>query len=220
MDLSVKTREKFGKAVKVMRREGMIPAELYGRGLKNIHLAVPVKEFKKAYQEAGTNTVVNVVVGAEKHPALIHDVVRNYLTENIEHIDFYQVRMDEKIKAKIPLAFMGESAAVKEKAAILNKAMVEVEVEALPADLPHRISVDLSALDDLNKSVYVKDLTIPKGVKVLVDEGTVVVTATPPAKEEEKVVAEAPVDVTVVKVESEEKKVERAAEKAAKEEAK
>jgi large subunit ribosomal protein L25 len=223
MDLTATMREKFGKATKALRREGTIPAELYGRGLKNIHLVVPQKEFNKAYKEAGANTVVNLLVNKEKHPALIYDVNRDYLTDEVSHIDFYQVRMDEKIKAKIPLEFTGESAAVKEKAAILNKAMVEIEVEALPADLPHRISVDLSVLDDLNKSVYVKNLHIAKGVKVLVDQETVIVTATPPVKEEEKVVAEAPVDVTEVKVESEEKKVERAtekAEKAKKEEAK
>ena len=220
MDLQAKTREKFGKAVRALRREGSVPAELYGRGLTNLHLAVPIKDFKKVYKEAGANTVVSLVVGNDKHPALIHDVVRNYLTDDVDHVDFYQVRMDEKIKAKIPLEFLGEAPAVKEKAAILNKAMVEIEVEALPADLPHRISVDLSTLDDFNKSVYVKDLRVPKGVKILVDEGTVVITATPPMKEEEKVVVETPVDVTAVKVESEEKKVERAAEKAVKEETK
>lgn len=227
MDLQAKTREKFGKAVRALRREGAIPAELYGRGLTNLHLVVPTKEFKKVYKEAGTNTVVNLVVDADlpagrqgSHSALIHDVTRDYVTDDIEHVDFYQVRMDEKIKAKIPLEFMGEAPAVKEKAAILNKAMVEIEVEALPANLPHRISVDLSSLDDFNKSVYVKDLRVPKGVKILVDEGTVVVTATPPLKEEEKVVEAAPVDVSTVKVESEEKKVERAAEKATKEDAK
>ena len=115
MDLQAKTREKFGKAVRALRREGAIPAELYGRGLTNLHLVVPTKEFKKVYKEAGTNTVVNLVVDADlpagsqgSHSALIHDVTRDYVTDDIEHVDFYQVRMDEKIKAKIPLEFMGK----------------------------------------------------------------------------------------------------------------
>lgn len=213
MDLSATTREIFGKKVKTLRREGLIPAELYGRGVKNTHLSVPAKEFNKVFKEAGTNTVVHLAVGGKKHPALIYDVVRDYLTSDIAHIDFYEVRMNEAIKAKVPLEFMGEAPAVKEKGAVLNKAMSEIEVEALPGDLPHRFEVDLSVLNDLDKSIYVKDLAVPKGVKVLVDPETVVATATPPAAEE--VVEAAPADVTAVKVETEEKKAERTAEKAA-----
>ncbi len=230
MDLSVKTREIFGKAVKEMRRQGLIPAELYGHGIKNLHLAVPAKEFNKVFKEAGASTVVNLLIDPfdkhsgltlssvervekDKRPALIHEVTRNYLSDEIAHIDFYQVRMDEKIKAKVPLEFAGESAAVKGKGGILNKAMYEIEVEALPGDLPHRFEINLALLDDLNKSIYVKDIKVPKGVKILVGPETVIVTATPPLKEEEKPV-EAPVDVAAVKVETEEKKAERAAEKA------
>lgn len=211
MDLSATQREKFGKAVKTLRREGLIPAELYGHGVGNLHLSVPKKEFANVFKEAGSNTVVNLSVGGEKRPALIHDVDRDYLTDEITHIDFYQVRIDEKLKAKIPLEFIGESPAVKEKAGILNKAMIEVEVEALPADLPHRLSVDLSKLVDLNQSIYIRDIKIPRGVEILVGLETVVITATPPAVEEEKV--EAPVDVSAVKVETEEKKAERVVEK-------
>ncbi|MDO8536890.1 MAG: 50S ribosomal protein L25 [bacterium] len=218
MELIVKNREKFGKAVKTLRKQGLIPAELYGHGVKNLHLAVPVKDFHKVYKEAGANTVVNLVVdratpgGQERRPALIHEVVRDYITEEVSHVDFYEVRMDEEIRAKIPLEFINESAAVKEKGGILNKSMSEIEVEALPGDLPHGFKVDLTSLDDLNKSIYVKDVKVPKGVKVLVDLETVIVTVTPPMKEEEKVV-EVPVDVSAVKVETEEKKAERAAEK-------
>ncbi len=211
MDLSVQTRGKFGKAVKTLRREGLIPAELYGHGVKNMHLAVPAKDFLKVFKEAGTNTVVNLLVDKERRSALIYDVRRDYLSDDVVHIDFYQVRMDEKIKTKIPLEFLGESLAVKEKGGILNRAMLEVEVEALPADLPHRLSVELALLDDLNKSAYVKDIKVPGGVKILIDPETVIATVAPPVAEEENV--EAPVDVSAVKVETEEKKAEREAEK-------
>ncbi len=212
MDLLVQKREKFGKQVKVLRREGLIPAELYGHGLPNTHLTVPAKDFGKAFKEAGTNTVITLVVDKEKKPALIYDVVHNALTGEVAHVDFYQVRMDEKIKAKVPLAFVGESAAVKEKGAILNKSMSEIEVEALPRDLPHSFVVNLSLLDDIGKSVYVRDLATPKGVELLIDENTAIATAKPPApKEEEKPVEEAVPDVSAVKVETEEKKAERVA---------
>ncbi|MGC9968558.1 MAG: 50S ribosomal protein L25 [Minisyncoccia bacterium] len=214
MDLAVQKREKFGRQTKALRAEGLIPAELYGHGLANIHLSVPVKDFTKVFKEAGMNTVVTLLVEKDKRPALIYEVMHDAITGEVAHVDFYQVRMDEKIKAKVPLEFTGEAPAVKEKGAILNKSMSEVEVEALPQDLPHKLLVDLAALDDVNKSIYVRDLVVPKGVEVLIEENTAVATATPPApKEEEKVVEEPVVDVSAVKVEGEEKKAERAAEK-------
>ena len=214
MDLSVKTRTKLGKGVKALRKEGFIPAELYGHGLTNVHLSVPAKDFSKVFKAAGTSTIVTLNLETEKKPAIIHDVVRDAVSNDIAHIDFYQVRMDEKITAKVPIEFIGIAPAIKEKAAVINKSMSEIEVEALPNDLPHSLVVDLTALDDLNKSIYVRDLKLPKGVTVLVDLETAIATATPPAVEE--VVAPAPVDVTDVKVETEEKKAERQAEKAEK----
>lgn len=211
----MRKREKFGKQVKALRKEGLIPAELYGRGLLNAHLSVAEKDFAKVFKEAGTNTVVTLLIENEKKPALIYEVMHDALTGEVAHIDFYQVKMDEKIRAKVPLTFVGEAPATKEKGAILNKSMADIEVEALPQDLPRSLAVDLALLDDINKSVYVRDLVVPKGVKVLVGEGTAIATATPPApKEEEKVVEEVAPDVSAVKVEVEEKKAERQAEKA------
>ncbi len=211
MDLAVKPREIFGKKVRALRRDGLVPAELYGHGIKNLHLAVGAKELDKVAKEAGTTTVVTLVLNTEKHSALIHDISRNYLTGTIDHIDFYQVRMDEKLTAKVLLEFVGESPAVKAFGAIINKSMSEIEVEALPQNLPHNLVVDLSTLDELNKSIYVRDIVVPKGVEILVDMETAVATATPPVEEE---VVEAPVaDVSAVKVETEEKKAERVAEK-------
>jgi large subunit ribosomal protein L25 len=211
MDLAVKPREIVGKKVRALRREGLVPAELYGHGLKNLHLTVPMKEFNKVLKEAGTTTVVTLVLNTEKKPAIIHEVKRDYLTGEVEHVDFYQVRMDEKMTAKVPVEFIGEAPAIKAFGAIINKSMSEIEVEALPQNLPHGLVVDLSSLDELHKSIYVRDIKVPKGVEILVDMETAVATATPPIEEE---VVETPVDVADVKVESEEKKAERAAEKA------
>ncbi len=235
MDLTVKTREITGKKVRALRREGLIPAELYGHGLKNAHLAVPVKDFTKIFKEAGENTVVTLLVAplarnandtneranaanntnTEKHPVLIYDVQKNYLTGDVDHVDFYEVKMDEKIKAKVPLEFVGEAPAVREKGAAVNRSMSEIEVEAFPQDLPHRLTVDLSALDDFGKTIYVRDLIVPRGVELLVDPETAIATATEPIKEEvvEAAAAEPTADVTAVKVETEEKKTERTAEK-------
>lgn len=215
MELAVKTREKLGKGIKALRKEGFIPAELYGHGVENAHLTVNKKDFEKAFEEAGESTIINLVLGSEKRPALVHDIQKDFLTDEIIHIDFHQVRMDEKITAHIPLEFIGEAPAAKEFGGILNKTISEIEVEALPGDLPRHFEVDLSLLKELNQSFYVSDLKVPKGVEILVEPETVIATITPQAEEE--VVEAAPADVTAVKVESEEKAAERAKEKEAEE---
>lgn len=211
----MQNRGKFGKAVKTLRREGLIPAELYGRGIKNMHLAVDAKVFAEVLREAGESGIVTLLVGGEKKPVLVHDVSKNYLTGEVAHIDFYEVRMDEKIKTHIPIEFLGEAPAVREKGGFLNKTLTEVEVEALPGDLPHNLTVNLDSLDDFRKSIYVKDIAAPAGVTILVHGSTVVATAMPPLKEEIPEVP-APADVSAVKVEDEEKKAERAVEKSKK----
>lgn len=214
MDLQVQKREKLGRGVKALRKHGLVPAELYGRSLENLHLSVPLKEFRKVFKIAGENTVVQVLLDGKKHPVLIQDVSYNPVTDEMESVDLYQVRMDEKLKVKVPLEFVGVAVAVKEKNGLLVKALQEVEVEALPNDLPHHLTVDISKLADIGQSIYVKDLAVPVGVKVLVNPDTVVVTATAKVTEEEELKmqqAAAAAGAEGVKVETEEKKAERAA---------
>lgn len=214
MDLKVQIREKLGKKVKNIRRQGLIPAELYGHNVSNMHLAVNAKDFNNIYKQAGESSIVNLIVDDEKFkkpiPVLIYNIQKSYLNNTILHIDFYQVRMDEKIKAHIPLKFVGEPPAVKNYGGILNKSMLEIEIEALPKDLPHEIEVDLSQLQELNQTIYVKDLVMPKGVKFLVDPETPVATI---VVFKEETPAPEQIDISSVKVESEEKKLEREKEK-------
>ncbi len=187
--LKAEKREVFGKQTKKLRREGLIPAELYGRGVSNIHLSVPAKDFAEAYREAGEHSVLSVEVDGKSHPVLIHSVEEDHLSDKILAIDFHEIRMDEKVKAHVPLEFEGEPPAVKELEGILIKNMDEVEVEALPTDLPHSIKVDLSRLSELDQSIYVKDL--PKGNKFefVADGETAVVSVTAPKEEEVEEVA-------------------------------
>jgi large subunit ribosomal protein L25 len=216
MDLSVKTRTKFGKATKSLRKTGVIPAELYGRGIANKHLSVDGKVFTKLFREAGEHTVINLVLeDGTKHPALVHDVERDYLTSNLSHVDFYEVRMDEVITAPIPFEFVGEAPAVKEFAGVFTRVMEDVEVEALPASLPKSFVVDISGLKELNQSIYLKDIKVPAGVKVLVDGETVIATVSAPRAEEEILAPVGEVDLSAVKVESEEKAEARAKDKEA-----
>lgn len=218
MELSVKTRDILGKKVKALRREGLIPAELYGHGLENVHLSLPAKEFGKLYKEAGATSVVTLVIGKEKKTAMVHDIVRDAVSGEIIHVDLHQVRMNELVKAHVPIEFTGEAPAIKAFGAVVNKAMSEIEVEAFPQDLPHHITVDLSSLDQMDKTIYVKDLVRAKGVTFLADEEAAIATATPPAPEEPVEVPAEAVDVSAIKTEGEEKKAERDAAKATKEE--
>ncbi|MBI4993688.1 50S ribosomal protein L25 [Candidatus Wolfebacteria bacterium] len=212
MELTAQKREIFGKKVKDLKNQGFIPAEFYGHGIENLHLNVPVKDFAKIFKQAGESAIIKLGVDGKKFNVLIHDVAKNPFTDEISHIDFYNVKMDEKIKIKIPVSFVGEALAVKEKLGVLVKSMHELEVEALPADLPHHIEVDLSALSGIGSNILVKDLNIDKKVKISVNDHTVVASITELAKEEEAPVAE--MKVEDIKVETEQKKEARAETKA------
>jgi len=216
MELTVKTRELLGKKVNILRREGFIPAELYGHKIENKHLSISAKEFSKVFKEAGESVIINLLIDKEKIPVLIQEVVTDPVSDEVMHIDFYQVNMNEVITAPVPLDFIGQSPAIKEKKGILIKAMHEIEVEALPANLPSKIEIDISGIKDLGESIYVKDLKVSAGVKLLVDESTVVATVSEPAKEEEPVAG--PESVEEVEVEGEKKEEKEQSQEHSKEE--
>lgn len=216
MELQVQKREQVGKSA-ALRKAGLIPLELYGKGVENLHLTAQAKEFKKVLKEAGENTIVNAILNNKKYPVIIHDVVRDGMTGDILNVDLYQVRMDEKIKLMVPLEFIGVSPAIKEKNGLLVKSLHEIEVEALPMDVPHIVQIDISKISEIGQSLYVKDLNLPKTVKILFEPETVVATVTAKTTEEEELAMQqaAGAGVETVKVESEEKKAERDAAKAA-----
>ena len=208
MELIAEPRIIMGKANKALRESGLIPAVLYGKGVPSANLSLDAKAFRIVFKDAGENKIITLVFEGKKVPVLVHDIERDYLTSEISHVDFYQVRMDEKIEAPVPIVLTGEAPAVKALGGILNRTMDTIEVEALPGDLPPQFTVDISGLAELNQSIYVRDIAVPANVKVLVDPETVIVSVTPPLKEE--VVVAPAVDVSEVKVETEEKKEERA----------
>jgi len=216
LNLVAQKRDVFGKQTKQLRKKGFVPAELYGRGIQNLHLSLSRQEFLKAFREAGENTIINVMIDGKPHPVLIYDVQRDSISGEFLNIDFYQFRADEEIELQVPIVFIGEAPAVKEKGAVLTKAMDQVEIRALPADIPHHLEVNLSVLTDIGQSVYVKDLPSGK-FEILVSPGTVVVTASEVKVEEEAPVIDESAQIEGVAVETEEKKAERAQEKEAKE---
>jgi large subunit ribosomal protein L25 len=180
-----------------------------------MHLAVVAKDFRRVFEEAGGNVIVDLEIDGKKYPVLIHDVSVDPLSGEFKTVDFYKVRMDEEITSAVPLEFIGVSAAVKDLGGILVKAMGEVEVEALPANLPKAIEVDISGLTELGQSLFVKDISARGNFKIVIDPETVIVTVSEPKEEE---VEAAPATVESVVVETEEKKAEREAKQAEAEE--
>ena len=193
--LELESRKETGKAARGLRALGKVPAVMYGHGAKSSPLAAPSRELEKVFARAGGNQIVELKIdGSTKKNAIIHDVQMDVRTGHIVHADFYLVRMDEKIKASVPLHFTGESTAVYQQEGTLLRPLEAIEVEALPGDLPENIEVDIAVLDDFDKSITVADLKIPSGVELLTPEEELVAKVEPPRSEEELEELDAPID--------------------------
>ncbi len=219
--ITAQTRQSVGKRAKDELKKMRIPAAMYGKGVAAQTLSLPKADFVKLYAAAGFSSLVDVTVeGQSPVKAVIKEIQLHPLTNEINHVDFHQVRMDEKMTVRIPLVFTGESAAVKNAGGTLVKSMDEVEISCLPADLPHEIEVDLSPLATFEDAITVSSLKLPKGVEVLSDmEATIATVARPMTEEELKKLEETSVaDLSAIKTESDVKK-EEAAKKEAEEKA-
>jgi len=208
LTLSAKIRKELGKKVKVLRKSGILPGVLYGPKIKvALPLELDYKTFEKVYNEAGESSLVSLEIEEKKSSVLIHEVARDPLTEKLIHVDFYQPRLEEKVEVTIPIIFEGESKAVKELGGTLVKNISELEVKALPQNLPHEIKVDISKLRTFEDNILVKDLIVPKEVKILKDPEETIAFVAEPEKVEEELVK--PIEEKVEEVERvEEKKKE------------
>ena len=203
MKLSVQNREKVSsKALVRSRKEGLIPAVMYGHGNEPQTFWVNAITFGKLYKDAGQSSIINLT--PEKGTmanVIVHDIQKDPLTSRITHIDFFQVRMDEEMETHIPLEFVNESPAVKEQGGILIRTLEEVLVTCLPKDLPHAIEIDLSQIKTFEDHIQVKDLKLPKGVKILTEEETTVALVEAPRTEAEMAALDEKVEMDVTKVE-------------------
>lgn len=211
-NLLVKKREFLGKKLSDLRLAGLVPAELYGRGIDNVHLTVKAKDFVKIFKQAGSNSIINLdIEGAdekEARPVLIYDVSRHSVTDDVLSVDFYQVRMDEEVVVEVPLVLVGESPAVKDLNGVLVQVMKEIEVEALPNKVPKEIEVDLSKITKLDSGIAVKDLKVPEGVEILADGEAVIVMVKEQMTEEEDLAQSQSVDASKVEVAGDKKEKE------------
>ncbi len=167
--------------VKQMRQEGMIPAELYGHNVPNVHLSINQNTFEKVLRKAGESTIIELKDPEGKvHNVLIQEVQKHYLTSKPIHVDFYEVKMTEKLTATVELQFTGEAKAVRELGGTLVKVINEVEVECLPADLPSHIEVDIAKLQTFEDAILIKDLAVDSKVSINADPEEVVAKVQPP----------------------------------------
>lgn len=172
--LAVEKRKVVGKKVKKLRKEGFLPANIYGKAVKSLSVQVPYKEFEKVYKEAGETGIVDVEVGSEVRPSLIHNVQQDYYNHKLLHADFFQVNLKEKVTTMIKVFTIGEPKAVSDKLGLLLQPISEVEVEALPTDLPDKIEVNVEHLAEVNAQITVGEIKTPAGVTILTDAGQVV----------------------------------------------
>lgn len=210
IELEAQLRTVLGTKVKSLRNSGYLPAVLYGKGQESLNLQIPVKDFAKVLKEAGESTLVYLNVDKKSYPTIINDVVRDPVKDTFVHADFYKVSLTEKIKAKVPVEFTGESPAVKDLAGIFVRNINELEVEAFPQDLPHEIMVDISSLKAFGDQITVADLKLGKDVKVEADADAVLATVQEPKSQEELEAELATPSAGVEDVEVIEKKKEEA----------
>lgn len=158
--ISAKHRSVVGRKVKRLRKEGILPANIYGKGVKSQTIEVDFSQFIKLSKEAGESTLVNVDLAGKKLPALIHNTQIDPITEMPKHVDFLQVNLKEKVTADVPVELVGESPAEKQGLGTVVQYIDEIEVEALPADLPEKFEVNLESLSNLDDSIQVKDIKV------------------------------------------------------------
>jgi large subunit ribosomal protein L25 len=208
-------RDVFGKRLNSHRATGKVPANLYSKDAESIAIWLDTKELRTVLKEVSESTLLDLSLEGETktRPVILRHVEENMFKPQVLHVDVQQVNLKEKMVINIVVEITGESQAVVDGLGLLETPTAEIEVEALPADLPESFIVDISSLTEVGQHILVKDLKVPHGVEVLTDSEAIVALITEPSKEEEEEVA-APVDeaAAVAEVETEGDKAEEKSE--------
>ncbi|MDZ7587583.1 MAG: 50S ribosomal protein L25, partial [Patescibacteria group bacterium] len=197
LKLKVDSRKLIGRKVKKLRREGTLPANIYGKGVKSVSIQLSGKDFASAFKQVGETGILELFIGKETkaRPVLVHHVQQHPVTDEILHIDFLQVDLTKTVTVKIPMEIIGEAPAIT-KGGVLIQLINEVEVEALPADLPDKFTLDVSKLEEIGQGLSLKDLKVSAKVKLLAEklEELVIKIESPTKEEEVKPVEAAPAE--------------------------
>ncbi len=199
-----------------LRKAGKIPAVFYGKKQASTPITISLVDFKKAWDKAGESSVIAIETGEETVESLIHDVDLDPVTGTPRHADFYVFEKGHKVSVDVPLEFVGEAPAVKDLKGTLVKVLYALKIEAMPKDLPHNLTVDVSALVTFESQILAQDIALPTGVSLVEKPEEVVALVSAPREEKEEEAA--PIDLAAIEVAEKGKKPEEgepAAEEAA-----
>ena len=189
VELEVSQRDTTRKNVRFLRRKGVTPANLYGHGIDSLRLQGDTKNLEQMLTRVTKTDLINLKVSGSDTPRMvfIREIQRNPTNDHLLHVDFYQVKMTEKIKADIPIKLVGEAPVLRKKNITLLHFIDFIHVEALPNDLPHNIEVDLSTLAEVEQAIYIKDIQLAKDITLLTDPEQVIIKAVEARREVEEV---------------------------------
>lgn len=198
--IDARRRSVTGKQVKHLRKQGLIPATVYGKGFEPVSIQVDDRAFNQMYRKAGRTALIDLMIENAQTSVFVQEVQRHPLSRTIIHIDFKVVDLKVAIHVEVPVVASGESPLVARGDALLNHALSVLMVEALPAELPQHIEVDISGLDAFDKSIQVRDLQIDGKYKILTDPDAVLLSLTQVrAAEEEPVAEETPAEPELIR---------------------
>jgi len=164
--LALTPRSVHKKKVRALRREGIIPAVVYGRGFDSTMVQVRLKDFENAYKQTRGTAIINAGIEGKKLPVLIHAIQRDSLNENILHVDFLKVDLRHEVTVDVPLVFVGTSPAEKEGEGKIGQESTSISLRCLPTNIPSEIEVDVSAIVDKHDVIHSSDLKLPEGVSL------------------------------------------------------
>lgn len=198
-NLTAEPRQLTGRKVKQLRAQGKIPANIFGKKVTSTAITLSHADFVKAFNQAGETNIINLTVTGESspRPVLISNIHQHPITDGYLHIDLRQVDLKEKVTASVPLEVVGESPAVKEKGGVLVVTVNEIEVEALPTDLPDKFTIDISSLSDIGNSLHISDLKVDKSKLTLQLEDEETIALIQEQKEEEEEATPTPAEAEV-----------------------
>lgn len=204
--LSAKIRKETGKKTSAIKESGRIPAIVYGHKVKNVLLDIDYKDFQKALRQAGESSLIGLIVEGEKEErlVLIHELQRDPVNDEFIHVDFFQPSLKEKVEVAVPLIFEGTALAEKDLGGTLVKNITELEIKALPQNLPHEIIVSIDGLNTFEDRILAKDIKLPEGVELKINPEEIVVSVAHVENVEEELAQE--IEEKVEDVEKVEKK--------------
>jgi large subunit ribosomal protein L25 len=190
--LKATKRDVVGKKVGALRRQGKLPAVLYGHRIETTAIMLDAHEGSQTLSHLTSSSLVTIDLDGKEYLSLVKEKQRDFIKNRLVHLDFQVVSLTEKMRAKVGIELAGTAPAVKDFNAVIHTGLTEMEVECMAQDLPERIVVNISGLAELGDSVRVRDVVLSDKVEILDDLEEIIAVASAPKKEE--IVEEAPVE--------------------------